>query len=400
MSKIQKVKISKRSLFKSLSSMGRRQRIIALSGIVLATGLLGYGGYWVYASNNLKAKAETPCLQWTNQIPLQDAINANACTEIQPGTYNVPKPVIIPSRAAGTIVKGKAGMRESTVLVAAAPWQVTIGDGILNVLPTSGTLTVNGITFDSNNVATYSLVARNMNVDNVVMKNGTCSALGITGKGVTVTNSVIEKSGFKCGITGGVPVGAGIYGEVSPNTDGTFDRFLNPVIKNNLIQDNFGPGMDINGVWGGTFTGNTVRNNTDWAGVSLYGASYWTVADNTISHPATSSYQKYHPYCAGGPIGKKSAAIFLCQDTEAYNQLSNYNTFSNNKASSSYGILVIGADEIKKWYAPRINTFTGNDMTGSYFGCADDLKIGQWYNDKNTWSGNKCGSKDGQPTRF
>lgn len=394
-------KKSKTKKVKKLSFMAkapRKKRLVAKVLAISFIGLLAFVGFRYLADKyNLFADAGSRCYKWSNQLPLKDVVNTHRCVEIQPGTYELSAP--IPVFGVKTI-KGVSGARDRTILKAVSPWAVTIGDGILNVFTKDAFLNVDGITLDANNVATYSIVTMNMKINNVRMTNGTCAALGITGKGVTVTNSIIEKSGYKCGITGGVPVGAGIYGEVNKSSDGTYDRSLNPVIKNNLIENNFGPGVDINGVWGGIFAKNTVRYNSDWAGVSLYGASYWTVSENNVSHPATNSHQIYHPYCAGGPYGKKSAAIILCQDTENDGLLSSYNAFTNNNASGNYGILVIGADEINKRYAPRLNTFNGNDIYGSYYACADDFKFGQWYSDNNTWTDNKCGTKDGQPIRY
>ncbi|MCA9349232.1 hypothetical protein KC878_03805 [Candidatus Saccharibacteria bacterium] len=382
---------------KKLNNSGIIHHLLLIIVAASVIAAVGFTGWRIFLSNEQSANAESACQSWSGTTSLADTINKYSCVEIQPGTYEISKPIPVFGKK---IVKGVSGKRDQTVLKAVAPWQTTIGDGILNVFTADGFLNIDSITLDANNIATYSLVSMNMNVDNVRLRNGTCSALGITGKNVTVKNSIIEKSGYKCGITGGVPVGAGIYGEVNKSANGTYDRFLNPVIENNLIERNFGPGVDINGVWGGTFKNNIVRYNSDWAGVSIYGGSYWNISYNQISHPATKSYQIYHKYCAGGPYGKKSAALILCQDTGKDGLLTNYNTVIGNKLSSNYGILVIGADELVKWYAPRLNTFKDNDIFGSYYPCADDLKLKQWYSDTNTWTNNKCGTYNGQPIRF
>jgi hypothetical protein len=78
-----------------------------------------------------------------------------------------------------------------------------------------------------------------------------------------------------------------------------------PYIVSNNISNNVGPALDVNSVWGGTFSNNTVSGNSSWAAVSLFGAGNWTLAYNSISHPATSEGQPYHPECRGaGPQGE------------------------------------------------------------------------------------------------
>ena len=67
--------------------------------------------------------------------------------------------------------------------------------------------------------------------------------------------------------------------------------------------------------------------------------------------PANQPPQPYHPYCATGPSGGHSAGIFLCQDTDANNLVTNNNKILNNSTSSYYGILSVGADELKAYWA-------------------------------------------------
>ncbi len=71
-----------------------------------------------------------------------------------------------------------------------------------------------------------------------------------------------------------------------------------------------------------------------------------------------------------------------------------------NRTSSYYGILSIGADELRPYWAPRNNTFTNNDVFGSNYGCADDFRPGQWLTDSNNWTGNNCGGTPGTPPAF
>ena len=124
------------------------------------------------------------------------------------------------------------------------------------------------------------------------------------------------------------------------------------------------------------------------------GAKYYGTAANQPPQP-------YHPYCAAGPSGGHSAGIFLCQDTDAGNLVVSGNVIRGNKTSSYYGILSVGADELKPYFAPRNNTFQNNDVFGSVVGCADDFKPGQWMTDANAWTGNNCAGTPGTgPTYF
>lgn len=227
--------------------------------------------------------------------------------------------------------------------------------------------------------------------------NGVCVGVTIGGSGTTVSNSYIGynsyPNGAQCTISQ-APPGAGVYTAVGSAT------WLNPQILNNVFESNGGPALDADGVWGGTFSGNTVRYNYGWAAVSLYGSSYWTIANNPIiSHPATGDIQPYHPSCQTGPAGNYSAAIFLCQDTDAGNKVTIGNIIRDNGATpgvgavaSFYGILLIGYDEPegRPYGTPRNNQVLRNNVVGSYFGCADDFQPGQWFSDQNVWSGNNC----------
>ena len=68
---------------------------------------------------------------------------------------------------------------------------------------------------------------------------------------------------------------------------------------------------------------------------------------------------------------------------------------------AAYGILSVGADELQPYWAPRNNTFVGNDVFGSVVGCADDFQPGQWSSDQDTWSQNNCAGKpDALPIYF
>jgi hypothetical protein len=226
------------------------------------------------------------------------------------------------------------------------------------------------------------------------IKNNKCSGVSIAeGPKMVIQNSIIESNGAACP---GAPPGAGIYAEGT----GSASNYA-PIITGNTIRNNGGPALDVNSVWGGTFNNNTVNSNSSWAAVSLFGAGHWTIAYNSISHPATSEGQPYHSECRGGPGGVHSSAIFLCQDRGVNNAVTIYNSIHDNGASSWYGILLIGNDEVAPYLVPRFNTLQNNNVIGSYFGCADDYRPGQWMDGDNAWTGNTCqGTPNTGPTYF
>ena len=341
------------------------------------------------------------CFRWPglSALSLQQAVSAHACVEVQAGIHLLDAPVAVPP---GHTVRG-VGAKSSVLRAKQSSWGFNCCDSILaDTLPSNpaqSPFKVHKLGLDGQAVATYNVCCRGYVVEQSELSASRCSAIGIVGAGVVVrTSSLLSaaqptavpgKGTVTCatGGFGGVAAGAAIYTEGKGTSYGS-------LIEDNTISGTNGPALDINGAWGGVFQRNTVNGNSAWAAVSLYGASYWTVADNTISHPAGEPPQPYHPYCATGPNGGHSAAIFLCQDTDANGLTTNENQILRNKASSYYGILSVGADELKPYWAPRNNTFSQNDVFGSVVGCADDFKPGQWLTDQNTWSGNNCA---GQP---
>ncbi len=348
---------------------------------------------------------EDGCLKWAGESELGDAINQYECVEIQEGTYVL---------SAGVFAKPGHTLRgvnsATTILKAASTWTFGCCDAMVNDTlpsdPETNPFTVSNLTLDGSGVATYNVCCRGFLVEDSVLKNSRCSAIGAAGRGVTANNNLmlnsaqptnVENRGLiNCatGGFGGVDEGAAIYSEAKAVDLGT-------VIEGNTILNSYGPALDINGAWGGVFRDNIVADNSDWAAVSLYGASNWVIENNQISHPADQPPQPYHPYCAGGPAGGNSAGIFLCQDTDEDNLVTTGNLIINNQSVSFYGILSIGADEIQPYWAPRNNVFSGNDVFGSVVGCADDFEPGQWFSDENVWTDNNCaGSPDTGPIYF
>lgn len=343
--------------------------------------------------------APVPCYEWSNQEPLQTVVDNNTCVNIAPGSYEVNSEIYIRNNRTVTI-NGNGATFTATrppveVGTTSDKWQEVpnMANRALFRAATNSRLVMSNATLDGANIASYLVIAlgpdSKYSIDKMTLKNGACSAVGVFTNGNSITNSYMTHNGFNCKVFSGVPEAAAIYGEKQ-----TSGYHFSPVITGNTITDSYGPALDINGVWGGTFSNNKVYGNTEWAAVSLYGASYWKVTNNIISQPATTSVQKYHPLCqpTKGPIGNRSAAIFLCQDSEVAPLLTNYNLIEGNQASGGYGILLVGSDETKPWMTPRVNTIKNNNLIGSLWGCADDLKAKQWL-DGNTWTGNNCAGK-------
>jgi parallel beta-helix repeat protein len=354
-----------------------------------------------------KLYAQSACYSWSNQIPMQDAVDQNTCINVVPGSYSMHEEVTV--RSGGTVTINGNGAIFTATRPPVGPGESSFAwreeplwaNRSMFRSALNSRLVMSNATLDGSNIASYLVTAKNdssrYSIDRMTLKNGACSAVGIFSGGISITNSYMVHNGHNCKVFSGIREAAAIYSEKQHN-----GYHFSPVITGNIITDSYGPALDINGTWGGTFSNNRVYGNTEWAAVSLYGASYWKLSGNSISHPANSSVQNYHPYCqpTGGPIGNRSAAIFLCQDSGVAPYLTNFNLIENNSVSSGYGILLVGSDETLPWMAPRVNIIRNNNVIGSLYGCADDLKLNQWF-DANTWAGNNCaGVPNTGPFRF
>lgn len=367
---------------------GHRRRRVLTALLPLAIGVLALP----VAMSPDSATAQD-CHEWSGETALQDAVNQNECVQVQPGVWEFDHYIVVP---AGHTVQGvPGGDPADTVLRAVGPWENTAAEGILNDDGTSGTpFTVTDLTLDGANLSTAALCCRAFTARDVVLEGGRCFGFAVAGVGVDIRESTIRGNGAWEGCPS--PPGAGVY--VISTSDGPSNWA--PNIIDNRIVDNTGPGLDIDRVWGGKLIGNTITGNSSWAGISLFGAN-WLIEGNTVRHPSTGEGQPYQRPCATGPDGEHSAGIMLCQLTDANNAVTTGNTVRDNQTSAYYGILLVGADESQPYWAPRNNTITGNDVTGSDHGCADDFRPGQWGNDQNTWTGNNCaGAPDSPPTYF
>ena len=317
------------------------------------------------------------CLPWSGATSLQSALDQNVCTEIQPGVYTVNAYLLIPD---GHTLQGNPTQPRNTMVVKpGGMWNGNGFEGVINGTqpPHAAPSVLRHFTVDGSGLSTGGAGASDMVVDDMTIRGGRCWGVAIVGPNMTVTNSLITANGADPSCPS--PPGAGIYVAANQVAYGDYA----PKIHDNEIAGNTGPGVDIYNVWRGDLTSNNIHDNSGWAGVSLLG-SYWTIASNTISHPMPGGGQPWIPSCSTGPSGSRPAAIFLCRDTAASGLTTAYNTITGNRASSFYGILLIGNDEKGSSAVPRNNTLSGNTLTAS-IQCADDNK--RTGPTANTWVG-------------
>ncbi|NWJ95072.1 MAG: right-handed parallel beta-helix repeat-containing protein [Chloroflexi bacterium] len=318
---------------------------------------------------------------------LQDAVNQFDCVQLGSGTWNTTAQISMPT---GHKLIGVG--RDSTILKAIAPWQGN-GTGTPAAVVhnnSNSAITISNLTVDANNLSLLGIADHGITVDNVRVTGAKCDGIGIAGSGMVVQNSLIENNGKQCDYTGNP--GSGIYMTRQLNDFGLGN--YTPLIYNNTIQDNGGPGIDIDRVWGGVAISNTITNNQAWAAFSLYSSSNWTIKNNIIQHPINNNYNMPgHAYCSGGSSGNYAAALALCQDTEKSNEVVTSNLILNNQIVGWYGIKVIGKDEVSPFSVPTSNLFQGNNIYGSVVGCADDTEIDLNPNSINMWVNNNCAGK-------
>ena len=371
---------------------------LVLIGLLMLAGIVGVG-LTVYkntsdislASNKAFQRSSGGCLDVADLKLLQDAINKNSCVRLAAGTWNIDKYIILPS---GHTLKGFA--QDKTIIKASPAWISNGVEGLVDVRSEKAHATIQNLTLDAANLATYAMATKGVMLDHVTLTAGKCSALGVTGKNLVLSNSLITKSGFVCSSS---PPGAGIYMQATRNTDKSFG----PRITGTTIKDNNGPGIDVNNVNGGTLSRNMIIGNSGWAAVSLYAASNWTIDNNTLHQPMSTFVQPYHTGCAQHlPNGNGSAGLLICRDTTNTTAQAQNNRISNNGINGRYGIVLIGDGTTNGNSGPQRNVFTNNNVNGSTFGCVDSLKYAKTNQKiKNVWNGNNCnGTKNSQPQKF
>jgi hypothetical protein len=415
------------------------------------------------AGAQIVSPAHANCVTWqgqssseANRSSLQLAINNNTCVEIPSGTFLVSRAITVGSNRT---VRGQG----SSSVIKADPTLWTFNnisyangnEGVFSTIdntmtgpPPSINVRISNLSIDASGVATYAIAPGGL-LDNLKITNSRCSGVGIVAYGAVVTNTSITSTAqdtlvsnngksyllncrgiylLKTQFTGttcitpklsgnpnycqiyvwlnAVDEGAGIYVASPAAASGGYPvpTRLAPVIRNNTISGTIGPALDVNSVWDGTFQYNLVFSNAAWAGVSLYGASNWLVTNNQISHPTNQPGQPYHPYCrdVDPPLTGHSAAIFLCQDTDTNNLITQNNFISANKVSSYYGILSVGNRTQAPYMVPRNNIITMNDPVGSLIGCLDKIPVANWSLEKNVWINNFCGGPNtvAQPATY
>lgn len=334
----------------------------------------------------------TPCFVWPGQssLSLQSAVDTYTCVEIQPGIWETNTQIALSKPGHRLIGKD----RDQTILKAISPW---LGNEKINndseaIVHDNGMVgvTIANFTIDASNLGSLGIGATGdgTTVDSMRIINSKCAGIAIVGPRWKVLNSIIEGNGKSCPQPFPGAPGAGIYLTKQTSSD------YAPVIQGNTLRNNGGPALDVDRVWGGVFSHNTVSDNQGWAAVTLYGASYWTIEDNIITHPMSANpSHPNHEYCMGGPSGNYPVGISICKDSKEP-EVSNYNIIRNNQVSSWYGIRLIGEDESNILLTPRFTTVQGNNVLGSMVGCADDLEPNRTNEGINTWSNNNCG---GQP---
>jgi len=327
---------------------------------------------------------ESGCFPWSGSTDLQSAVNDHECVEMQPGEYRIGAAIWVPEghtlRGSGrdaTTLGPASGSTEDALLIVNAS-SVTVESFRATAAAPDGTRLNLVFAALSNPGPTTGIVFRDLRIEDAA-----CDGIDMGGTGTTIEDSVITGNGGACWIG----VGGGVYAET-----GGAQNSVAPRIIGNTIQYNPGTAVDINNVDGGEIRDNTISENGGIAGIAVYQGYGWTI-DGNRAFVNGGTGNDAHPRChIPQPVG-----IWLCQDEDVYNG-ANGNTISNNQVAGSYGIILIGADEVQPYLVPRFNTLTGNDVFGSTIGCADDFSPGQWIDGDNTWSGNNCrGTPDSLP---
>lgn len=346
------------------------------------------------ATSVVQEMADDPCVTYSGTgatLPLW--VRKHVCVRVPPGTYELDAPIFLP---AGHKLTGVPGHRDGTMLRASGRfpiWGEPVESTMIRTAGEGATSTVSHLFIYGADRAVRGVCCENVVVDDVRAWNMACDGIVLL-ENATVRRSDVAWNAIHSACpavsTGG---GSGIYLEVKPGTVGHGDIEL----EGNVIHENNGMGIDVNGVYFGRIAGNHVYGNTGPAGIGLYEASNWVIEHNTVRH--WGGVSRYHPRCNAGPGGNRSAAFKICQDGGGRSAVNN--TVRRNAFSGPYGILSVGNDELAPYEVPRASTFVDNDVFGSTYGCADDFRPGQWFEDDNRWTGNNCaGTPDTRPTYF
>ncbi len=258
----------------------------------------------------------------------------------------------------------------------------------ISALITSGgsPAVVANLTIDGNgsvvNYNTYygandAVCCENITVDNVYIKNVRCDAIQIAGPNVVVQGSIIEGSGFFPSHASCIEQpAAAVYATGEHYRDSSPNTSYNTFVNNARALDSFG-------MWGGTFSHNTITGSRD-KGILLYGYSNWYVEYNNVSGTGRAG-----SYPCDSPGG--SAGIVLCRtagsDPKLSSNVTKNNHITGNIVSDYIGLVSLGKRD--RSVAPEANFFINNTINNAVRPCYD-TNLNSPANDGNTWSGNNC----------
>lgn len=360
--------------------------VVAVSLALLGSSLAG------------AASAATPgCASWAGggTASLQQAVNANACVTIRPGTWHVDNHVVLP---AGHRLSGLRGKTSSTVLYADPSSAWGCCTGMIDVNPrnplTTADASVSFLTLQAASRAVIGIGGGAFSVSRVRVLNTVCNGLSVYGPRVTVDHGTFTGNGYGARCPN-APPGAAIYVHVVAG-----DPVSGPTITNSTFSRNGTP-IDVDAVDGGVVSGNTISGNDGWAAVALYRASSWSVTGNQVSQPATGSLgdrpggnYSYQNGCQFGPAGGHPAAVWLCENYDTDGHRADRNSVTGNSLTSYYGILLMGLDDPAESGSPQLvpsaNVLTDNRLDGATVPAADDHPPAAPADGGNDWSGDTC----------
>lgn len=416
------------------------KRLLAIVGVVV----LGSVSSGLAACPTTCTRVAAPPSGGDDWSALQASVDGGTCLNIPAGTYQLSRTLTLPPgfqlrnvpnqsvtlRAmtstpfGGALVKNGVTYARDTHLVArcdVGSCASTAAAQVCGLALDGNVQQPNGATTADNYAPMYAIGDQYLVIEGCTILRARCAGVSIARKGVEVRATTLEQNGRLNGDPSGGPCarGAGIA------ADGGKDAAAAPLIVGTTVRNSWGPGIDIRGVNGGRVDGTTVQNSKQIAGISLYGASGWTIhastvfqVDDSVGENATE-----HPSCATGPAGAHAAGLLLCEDGAPLTQdgatcvqpSTRNNTIEVSTFNGPYGILTAGsADDPEQHFCcgggcdctyssagpsrlPAANRFSINTAIGSHGGCADDTPAGFAFG-PNTWTLNTCGGP--QPTYY
>ncbi len=142
------------------------------------------------------------CQTWSRASgPIQTFVGKYLCVTLPSGTFELESPIHLRS---GQWLVGQG--KDNTILRASqAKWKFNGTDSMI-VSVGATHVGVQNLTLDAAGIATYAAASTGMTLDHLVMINGRCSSVGITGPGMVITNSVLAFSARTTNIPGRGPI--------------------------------------------------------------------------------------------------------------------------------------------------------------------------------------------------